>query len=190
MTNKLRTASFWLMVGTVFLGLVPGLWAQSSNTGCGYIPAGQKAAPSIRPASFQPVSDQGNASIVGLWKFAFVSEGNPGIPDGTVIDAGYAAWHSDGTEIMNSGRAPMTGSFCMGVWKSTKHGTYKLNHFALSWDPTGQTFVGPANVREEVTVDHGKKSYSGTFTLDQYDTNGNLLVHLTGDISAQRITAD
>ena len=191
MKSKLRMASFWLVLGTVCLGLAQGLWAQSSSTGCGYF-QGQKAAPSLKPASLQLVSNPNSdsASIVGFWKFAFVSEDNPGIPDGTVIDAGYATWHSDGTEIMNSGRAPMTGNFCMGVWKQTKNSTFKLNHYGLSWDPTGTTFVGPANIREEVVVDRGKSSYSGTFTLDQYDTNGNLLVHLAGNVSAQRITAD
>jgi len=37
-----------------------------------------------------------------------------GIPDGVPLDDGYATWHSDGTEIMNSGRVPKTGSF---VWE-------------------------------------------------------------------------
>ncbi len=65
------------------------------------------------------------ASIVGLWKFTFVAEGNSGNPapfnppDGATLDAGYVQWHSDGTEIMNSGRDPATGSFCLGVWKTT-----------------------------------------------------------------------
>jgi hypothetical protein len=30
-----------------------------------------------------------------------------------VIDAGFAQWHSDGTEIMNS-HAPATSNFCLG----------------------------------------------------------------------------
>jgi hypothetical protein len=190
MKSKL-SIRLWLVLGAVCLGLIQGLWAQSSSTGCGFYPA-QKAAPSLRPASLQLVSgdDSDRAPIVGLWKFAFVSEGNPGITDGTVLDAGYATWHSDGTEIMNSGRAPMTGSFCMGVWRKTKNSVYKLNHFALSWDPTGTTLIGPANIREKVVVGQGNKSYSGTFTLDQYDTSGNLLVHLGGNVSAERITAD
>jgi hypothetical protein len=196
MKNKLRMASYWLVLGTVCLGLAQGLWAQSSNAGCGFFQgqkAGQKAAPSLKPASWQLVSDRppDNASIVGFWNFTLVSEDNPGIPDGTVLDAGYVAWHSDGTEITNSGaRPPMTGNFCMGVWKQAKHSTFKLNHFGLSWDPTGTTFIGPANLRQEVVVDRSKNSYSGTFTVDQYDTNGNLLAHIAGNVTAQRITAD
>jgi hypothetical protein len=134
--------------------------------------------------------DERNDSIVGLWQVVFVSKGNPGIPDDAVLDSGYATWHSDGTEIMNSSKPPKTGSFCMGVWKKTGRATYHLNHVALSWDPTGSTFVGPANIREEVTVDAGGTTYTGTFTIDQYDPAGTLLVHVTGDIVAYRITAD
>jgi hypothetical protein len=29
-----------------------------------------------------------------------------------------AVWHSDKTEIMNSGRPAQDGDFCLGVWES------------------------------------------------------------------------
>ena len=129
--------------------------------------------------------------IVGMWKFKFTSEGSKGIPDGTEVDAGYVTWHSDGTELMNSGRAPITGSFCMGVWKPIGPATYKLNHIAMAWDPTGTVYVGPANIRETVTVDHKGGSYVGTFTLDQYATDETtLLAHVQGTVTATRITVD
>ena len=84
----------------------------------------------------------------------------------------------------------MTGSFCMGVWKQTGHRTFRLSHVALSWDSSGTTFVGPASIREVVTVDGRGQHYSGTFTVTQYDTNGNVIVQILGVISAERITAD
>lgn len=64
-------------------------------------------------------ADHETAAIVGLWKFTLVAEGNAGgPPDGTILDTGYAAWHSDGTKVTNSGsRPPPSQSFCMGVWK-------------------------------------------------------------------------
>jgi hypothetical protein len=183
-----------------------------ANTGCGYSPSEAPAAPArpqqnsseaqghFRLASLVMVSgrerssddDSDRAGIVGLWKVKFVSKGNTGIgiPDGAPLDNGYATWHSDGTEIMNSGRVPKTGSFCMGVWKQTGRSSYKLNHFALSWDPTGTTLIGPTNIREEIVLDGNENSYSGTVTIDQYDTEGHLLVHISGVVSAQRITAD
>jgi hypothetical protein len=77
-----------------------------------------------------------------------------------------------------------------GRWKKTGRSSYRLNHFALSWDPTGTTLTGPANIREEIVLDNRENSYSGTFTIDQYDTEGHLVVHISGVVSGQRITAD
>jgi len=179
------------------------------DTGCGYSPSEAPARPQhkssearghFRLASLVMVSGQernwddgsDRAGIVGLWKIKFISKGNTGIgiPDGAPIDDGYATWHSDGTEIMNSGRPPITSSFCMGVWKKTGRSSYKLNHFGLSWDPTGKTLIGPANIKEEIVLDGNENSYSGTFTIDQYDTEGHLLAHISGLVSAKRITVD
>jgi hypothetical protein len=183
-----------------------------TETGCGYSPSGVPAAPArpehksretqgqFRLASLVMVhgqdrnwdDDSERAPITGLWKVKFTSKGNTGIgiPDDATIDEGYATWHSDGTEIMNSGRVPKTGNFCMGVWKKTGRSSYRLNHFALSWDPTGTTLIGPTNIREEIVLDNQENSYSGTFTIDQYDTEGHLVVHISGVVSGQRITAD
>jgi hypothetical protein len=144
------------------------------------------------------------ASIVGLWQFVFNSQGNNVapflIPDGAPLDAGYTQWHSDETEIMNSSRDPATGNFCLGTWKSIGHRRYKLNHFALSWDNTGKfcipepgapsCFVGPANIREEVVLDRRGHTYTGTVTIDQYDSGNHLMFSLAGTVSARRITAD
>jgi hypothetical protein len=182
------------------------------EAGCGYSPSEAPATPAdsqqksrkanghFRLASLVMVSgrernsedDSDSVGIVGLWKVKFVSKGTTGIgiPDGAPLDDGYATWHRDGTEIMNSGRVPKTGSFCMGVWKQTGQSSYKLNHFALSWDPTGTTLIGPTNIREQIVLDGSGTSYSGTVTIDQYDTQGHLLVHISGVVSAQRITAD
>ena len=188
----------------------PGL--TGASTGCGYSMGKGSAAP-IRPQQRfgqaegkfgQPrlllVSDHNSDGdsdrprIVGLWKVKFVSPNTPGTNDGmeTVIDEGYATWHSDGTEIMNSGRPPITGNFCMGVWEKTRRGTYKLNHFGLSWDTTPiPTFIGPANIREEVILDKSENKYFGVFTIDQFDAKGKtVIMHIAGQVTAERITVD
>src|SRR6202158_3293907 len=189
---------------TLGLAVCATVFIQTARADCGsYTSTGQKLMPalaqwsSLKPAACRLAAlkvaardDDNDATIVGMWKVQFVSEGTNGIPDGTVIDSAYAQWHSDGTEIMNSGRPPITSSFCLGVWKKTGESTYKLNHFALSWDPTGTVFVGPANIREDVTLDNNGNTFSGTFTIDQFDTNGNTLAHIAGKISAQRVTPD
>src|SRR5271156_2622978 len=69
--------------------------------------------------------------FVGMWHVTFTAEGNSeGPPDGTPIDNALVVWHADGTEIMNSGRPPQDGDFCMGVWKKAGPNRYNLNHFA------------------------------------------------------------
>lgn len=142
-----------------------------------------------------------NAPIVGFWFIQLTAKGNTaestGLPadfvppDGAVIDSGYSQWHSDGTEIDNSSREPVTGNFCLGVWENNGGLQYKLNHFAISWtfDGSTETYQGPANIRQDVTVSSDHNSFSGSFTIDQYNAGGNPLVHLTGDIVGQRITA-
>jgi hypothetical protein len=135
-------------------------------------------------------SHQGsNNGIIGFWKVKFLSEGNTGIPDGTVLDNGFAQWHSDGTEIMNSSKPPVTGDFCLGVWQKNGPSSYQLNHFALGFD-SSSNFIGPVQIQESVTVDRKADQYSGTFTIDQYDPMGNPQGHVAGNITATRVTVD
>ena len=184
------------------LAVVVGLgFAGHAMAGCAPPPTpGAPESPSLSGSPFLPAfyteGSEGSRelhilSIVGLWKFTFTSEGSQGIPDGTVVDAGYVTWHADGTELMNSGRPPITGSFCMGVWKPVGPSTFKLHHVALSWDPTGTVFVGPAEIRETVTVAPKGNSYVGKFTLDQLATDEKtVLAHVQGTVTATRVTVD
>jgi len=129
--------------------------------------------------------------ITGLWQFTFTSKNNVGIPDGAQLDAGFVSWHADGTETMNSGRAPITGNFCMGVFRHTSVYGYKLNHYALSWDPTGTVFVGPANIREQLQLARGGNTYTGSVTITQFAPDGTtVLANITGTVAAQRLTPD
>ena len=130
-------------------------------------------------------------SIVGTWKEHWISEGSDGIPDGTEVDAGYASWHSDGTEINVSGlRPPVTGDVCLGVWIKTGPRTYQLNHFGISYDATGVNLVGPARIQQWLTIDPKGNSTSGKFTIDQYDEAGNLLGHVQGNVIGTRVTME
>lgn len=165
-------------------------------------------------------------AITGLWRFTFTALGNLSaeapagalpLPDGTPVDAGFVTWHDDGTELMNSGRAPASGSFCMGVWRQSGPTTYKLNHWALSWIPDYQPGVtnswsqipqgpdeafhafGPTNIQETITLTKDGMGYKGTFRLTQYvndgtktpitDTTGAPVAFvIVGTVSATRIT--
>jgi hypothetical protein len=149
---------------------------------------------SFQSGSLYRVADDAG-SIVGMWHATFTAEGNElGPPDDTPIDNALVVWHSDGTEIMNSARPPQDGDFCMGVWKKTGKYTYKLNHIAWLANDTANAPsgignpTGPTQIIEEVTLSPDGKHYTGTFTLNAYDTSGNQVAHIVGVISATRIT--
>jgi hypothetical protein len=118
--------------------------APKANAECGNAPGLKPSASVLRQsweggaqfnaASILLVSDHHDDPIVGFWKVAFTAKGNSDIPDGVVIDSALVVWHNDGTEIMNSGRPPQDGNFCMGVWERVGKSKYKLNHFALGND--------------------------------------------------------
>ena len=112
-------------------------------------------------------------------------------PDGTEIDAGYAQWHSDGTEINVSGlRSPLTGDVCLGEWKRTGARSYQLNHFGVSYDSTGVNLVGPARIQQWLTLDEKGNATSGKFTIDQWDESGTLLAHIQGTVTGTRVTME
>jgi hypothetical protein len=217
----MRLSNRIFVVVSLLAGL--GCTAESALAGCG--PAGLES--NFKPVNYHPdnFAPFNTADITGLWKFVFTAQGNTGpnapanalpIPDGVPVDAGFATWHDDGTELMNSGRAPASGSFCMGVWKEISHGVYRLNHWALSWIPhyqPGQTqsfgelpggvdealkAFGPTNIREVVTLSRHGDRYTGTFRLTQYvndgssrpmpDTDGAPVAFvIVGTISATRV---
>ncbi len=133
----------------------------------------------------RPDDDDG---IVGFWRVTLTSKGNTGlgIPDGAQLDHGFAQWHSDGTEIMNSNRQPNTGSFCLGVWKKVGPGTYQLNHFAMGFDDTiHQSYT---NIREDVSLSHDGDSFAGTFVITNFDLQGNATTPpITGEIVGKRV---
>jgi hypothetical protein len=166
----------------------------------------------MKPAGWHPqlgvaslvrasVAEQGydgedRGSIVGMWHVTFTAEtaGGSSIPP-TVIDNALVVWHSDKTEIMNSGRPPQDGDFCMGVWERTGRSKYYLNHFAwggnaFPTDPPTEIGppAGPTQITESVTLSPDGDHYTGSFTLTAYDTKGNVAASFTGSIEATRIT--
>jgi hypothetical protein len=208
---KWKISAFTVALGVIALGTS---FAPVASAGCGSL-SGFQSKGSVKPSAFLLGAGQisewgpGESSIVGLWRVKVLSVGNQaaGIPDGVVLDEGYSSWHSDGTEILNSGRDPSTGNFCLGVWKQTGRSTFKLNHYALNWtgltvDAKGNvvlnpqtkeplnTLTGPTSIREEVTLDAGRNNFEGTFTVENYYPSGKSIITLTGKITGVRLTVD
>jgi hypothetical protein len=212
MTRKFSALT--VALGVIALGTT---FAPVARAGCGSYP-GVQSRGSVKPMAFVLGSGLTSAdwqfggeeaSIVGLWRVKVLSVGNQaiGLPDGVLLDQGYSEWHPDGTEVLNSGRDPSTGNFCLGVWKQTGRSSYKLNHYAMNWsgptvdskgniilDPTTHqplnTLLGPTNIREEITLDGSRNSFEGTFTVENFYPTGKTMVILTGKITGVRLTAD
>jgi hypothetical protein len=195
------------ITATLGMGMFVMLLAPRATAGCGdpntlqgpFVLAQEAPLASLlaRAPEAEKSSARGPAgpSIVGMWNFQLVSEGNaahnPSIPDGAIIDFGYHQIHSDGTEIINSGgHAPATENFCLGVWGQTAFLTYEVNHFPLSYNATTGALANLINLREQLTLSPSGDSFTGTFTLDVYDTKGNHVDHVGGNVTATRVTVD
>ena len=180
-----------LIAITMFVSLT--LLTTTAHANCGSYPEvkgklkPQAWTPNGRSSATLLVSDEDSDGIVGLWRITITSQGNTafGIPDGATLDKGFAQWHSDGTEIMNSSRQPSTGSFCLGTWKKIGGGKYRLNHFALGFDDG--VHLGYTNIREEVMLSNDGNSFSGSVILAIYDGQGNAGPVLKGLITAVKV---
>jgi hypothetical protein len=119
-------------------------------------------------------------SIVGMWLVSYTTGGNP-------VYQGLEQWHSDGLEWEFADIPTFAGDVCMGAWsKSGK--TVNLYH-------TGWTFDSNGLPNGTMTLTHADKvakdgnTFSGTFDLKFYDTDGNLLNEIAGDDNGTRIPA-
>lgn len=165
--------------------------AAPSFAGCGNVPiqpasytAGADQAQLIHAVAGGPVSF-GSPGIVGLWSISLVA-------GGAQVDWGYSEWHSDGTEIMNSGgHTPASGNFCLGVWRQSGPNTYHLKHYPLAYDPSTGQLAAKIILTEDVSIQAGGAVFTGPFTEDIYDPTGaNLLQHIAGTITGHRVLAN
>lgn len=202
---------------TLGLAVLAAMATPSVFAGCGSgmpgkaAPAGKQPQVHFMQAAYRPArfvlvdSSQPGADIVGLWHVVFVQNSDFG---GGLFDDSYAEWHSDGTEIMNSGtHSPAYGNFCMGAWTTSGPSTYTLKHIALDYsgNPPGSAAQGSTTpsviviIHEYVTVDSTGNRFSGTFTADIYApysssfpaTPGAHIAQVgAGAILGERITAN
>lgn len=155
--------------------------AAPSFAGCAEATA-QPAGWSGQLSDLHQPADFGGSSIVGLWAISLVS-------GGAQVDWGYSEWHSDGTEIMNSGgHTPASGNFCLGVWRQSGPSSFHLKHFPLAYNPATGALAAKIILTEDVTVDRTDQTFVGTFTEDIYDPTGvSLQQHIAGTITGHRV---
>jgi hypothetical protein len=180
------------------------LFPQGANAQCGSAAAFGRKAPatvlnspidSPQPDLAEPQSEseehdaeehRGKSSIAGFWKTVFTSE-----PDGAVVDVGFDQFHPDGTENAVDSPAPSTGNVCLGVWEKTGPRRYTDVHPSFNWDASGKV-VSIFVERLYLRVSRNGRKFSGIFTWDSYDFNGNPLEgsHVAGTVTGDRITVN
>jgi hypothetical protein len=200
MKSMMRTLK-WAAGVALFVAFSPTL----SNAQCMKFNVSKQGASLLKPqalshmasaAAFAPVAygsdqerpDTDHDPMLGFWYVKFTSD-TPGV----FFDWAYNQFHSDGTEMMNSGSLG-SSAFCMGVWKRTAHLQYEVTHFPIPYDTTEAppVLVGIVDLCEKITLSRDHNSFTGTFTQSTYDKVGNLLggLIITGKLEGRRITVD
>ena len=158
MESNVETETRYVGLVTFAAMLTPSMFAGSGGMPDTAAPAAKQPPSHFTQATYQPIrfvladDDHPGATIVGLWHAVFTQDPQYG---GKLSDDSYVEWHSDGTEIMNSGTHG-SGAFCMGVWAKTGHSTYTLRHIALDYSMThGITPDAILIIHEQVTVEKG-----------------------------------
>jgi len=182
----MNTAFKKLLIGAAALAstaaLAPAAWA-----GCGMGAEKQAASWAAPNNQMLTLVNTGQPSIVGMWAFRVTGTG----ASSGFSEFGYTQWHSDGTEFTNAGSiSPAAQNYCLGVWAQTGPFSYKLNHIAFAYGPTGALFAR-VNIRQYVTVNVTGTAFQGTFAADFYNpTTGALLAsppHISGNITGTRV---
>jgi hypothetical protein len=73
---------------------------------------------------------------------------------------------------------------------SSMYSSGAANYFPLGYNATTGALVNLFNFREQLTLSPSGDSFTGTFTLDVYDTKGNHVDHVGGNVTATRVTVD
>jgi len=170
--SGLRWAPLTLVVGLALLGAGPA-------NACPGLGKGRAALlPRLAPQPGRVV----NNSIVGLWQVTYTSAGS-------LFDMSFDTWHSDGTEFENAMDSPLVSAVCQGVWEMVGPKTASLHHVGWNYDTTGTLLLGTFTLDQTDTLSSDGNAYSGTFTFQTYDLNGNPVgAPVQGTVAAVRIT--
>ncbi len=190
---KMRTAQFgicaalacWMSTSTPARACVP---PQGKNVGSAMASANAlmlrvgARPPAVRQSGHTEAATAADAvapTPVGLWHTVYLS-------GGVVVDQGFETYHADGTEMIVDLSPPATDNVCSGAWIQTGPATFTLNHPSWVFDPDGN-LIGTAVIRDVITVSRDNNAFTGTETVDVYDTNGNLADHFDNTVKGTRI---
>ena len=143
---------------------------------------GRGASPALSRGMMTKVAaspSAANGSVVGLWDVTYTTS------DNQLFQESFETWHRDGTELDMANINPIEGNVCLGVWKQVGSEIH-LHHVGWGFDNLGN-LIGPLTLDATDVLGARGNSFSGSFDFKQYDTEGNLLLEVTGTTSATRI---
>lgn len=201
-----RNARLFALVALIALGL---LFTPRGASAAGCAVPYAAGAPILSPLANPQLANAPNQpfTIVGLWNVNYTATyddnfplppGPPATPPFPFLES-YKTWHADGTEFENAFLPPSGGNVCFGVWKELAHGTVKLHHIGLMFNPDATSPVDAVanvfTVDEIDTVAPNGKTYTGTFDFKIFDATdvfgtGTPIAEVKGTIAATRITVD
>jgi hypothetical protein len=173
-------------LATVILcpGLVSRAAAACFSTPVKTAAAMPRALFSAAPAASALDHGDSQPAIVGLWNSEFFLGDGPARYDQT-----FQIIHADGTEMMvSNGLPPALGNVCVGIWKQVAPRTFKLKHMTWNWDGNGG-FAGTFLMTVTLRLDRRGSSYTGSWSADSYDPDGQLIpeLHAEGTARGARI---
>lgn len=198
------------LVALAGLGLLFGAsGAKAGGCASGYKASAAPGIPFVSPPQDEALNRQddndwhGPVAIVGLWHVVYTATYStagplpvpvipPGPPESFQFIQSYKTWHGDGTEFENAFLPPAGGNVCFGVWKDLGHGSVKLHHIGLMFDPAGNV-ANVFTVDETDTVAPNGKTYAGQFDFKIFEGTdvlgtGTVLQELKGTTAGTRIT--
>ena len=121
------------------------------------------------------------ADIVGAW-FVNVT------PTMQSPFVGLITFNDDGNAIETNALtlASSLESPGHGQWIQVKHRRYALTFVNLEVNPDG-SFAGTGRVRSQIQLEPGGDEWRGTFEVDIFDPDGNVLFTDSGTVSGTRI---
>ena len=130
--------------------------------------------------------DHDNSDLVGFWRTTLVSDA------GLVVDIGFDQFHPDGMENAVDSPAPSSGNVCLGIWEKAEHRPWRYEdlHPSFNWDASGNVISIFVERLQIYSIARNGKTFSGTFTWDSYDFQGNVIpdAHVEGTLTGDRIT--
>lgn len=156
--------------------------------GGGVALTGAALAQAVAPRGVAAQAEQQEEALVGSWQVTVNPTGQPGAFKAMVTFAADGSLvHSE--DIATAAPPPLHTTTGHGAWIRMDENKFALRYVALVIRPPG-AFGGTFTVRASPTVSDTADAFSGPFSAEVANPEGQLLLSLNGTVQATRIGVD